>query len=192
MDQFSSSLAILLQPDPGQIVGLWNTVVGGGCSLSSPGYLTGQYPYSEIPRYAFDTNKNTKYMSFGNCPTYPLIPDLSCGLNTGLQLTFGTSTPLVTSFRFTTANDIDHRDPIAITLEGSNQNQTSLCDASSWTKIYAGSSGLRDTTKRKTRGSVQLISDNLVQYRTYRLLVTEKRSYSFGVQYAEIELFGFA
>lgn len=154
MSQFSSSLAILLQPDRGQIVGLWNTAAGSRCSLSYPGYLTGQYPYNEMPSNAFDSDRSTKYMSFGSCQIFPGSPSPWCGLNTGLHLTFGTSAPLVTSFRFTTADDFEHRDPIAITLEGSNQNQSSLCSGASWTQIYAGSSGLHGTTNRKTRGSM--------------------------------------
>ncbi|CAF1091796.1 unnamed protein product [Adineta steineri] len=75
-----------------------------------------------------------------------------------------------------------------------NQKRNRLASAffagSSWTLIYSGSTGLETDPGRYTCAMVQLI-DNSIQYRSYRFLVTGKRSTSYSVQYSEVILFGY-
>jgi hypothetical protein len=172
-------------------VGLWDTIAGGNCSISTPGVGSGNFLKNETPSNALDGDPFTKYRSLGGCEEPHNASSSSCGLNTGLQFTFKIWSPLVVALKFRTANDFLERDPITISLEGSNQDASVLCRGSSWTLIYAGSSGLHDITGRWSFGTMQLMFDNVVWYRNYRLLVTSKRNVSNSVQYADVELFGY-
>ncbi len=49
---------------------------------------------------------------------------------------------MVTAFQFATANDVEGRDPLAITIEGSDADNAGKDQGGGFTLIYAGPSGL--------------------------------------------------
>ncbi|CAF5040652.1 unnamed protein product, partial [Rotaria sp. Silwood1] len=172
------------------VYGLWNTLAGGNSTLSTSGSGIGNYNPNETPDNVFDQNSTTKYNSYGVCNiTFGNAPQ--CGLNTGLYLTLQQGALLLTGIRFRTANSLPVRDPITITVEGSNQPSTALLLSSSWTLIYTGSCGLNSDPGRNSLGVTEIIPNNVVSYNSYRLLITSKRNLSSAVQYSEVELLGY-
>lgn len=86
---------------------------------------------------------------------------------------------------------IPERDPLTITIEGSNQSISALMLGSSWTLIYNGSTGLNPDPGRNNSGIIQNMSNNTSWYTSYRILVTSKRHISDAVHFGEIELLGY-
>jgi len=172
------------------VYGLWNTTAGGSSSLSTPGSGIGNYNPTQIPQNVFDQNSTTKYTSYGIC-NQSAISLLICGANTGLYLTLQRGASLLTGIRFCSAPSLPERDPITITVEGSNQPSSALLLGSSWTLIYNGSSGLDSDPGRSSLGVTEIISNNVVWYQSYRLLIISKRNMSNAVQYSEVELLGY-
>src|SRR5690242_10728463 len=80
---------------------------------------------------AIDDITTTKYLNFDK-------------VNTGLITTPVTNGPstLVSAIRFTTANDHPERDPLTVTLEGTQDASATTNPNSAWTLIYSGTSGL--------------------------------------------------
>lgn len=130
----------------------------------------------------------TKYLSFGACSATQYV-DI-CGLNTGFYLTLQRGASLVVGLQVCTANDGYTRDPLTVTLEGSNQSGIELTFGTSWTLIYDESCDLYTNVERYTCGDIQYF-DNSLQYTNYRFLVTSKRMNSNAVQYSEVKLFGY-
>ncbi|CAF1486566.1 unnamed protein product [Rotaria sp. Silwood1] len=177
-------------------IGVYNTIAGGDSTLATPGTEIGQYPANpnmETPAQAFDGNVNTKYTSFGRCKLSNCrsgSASNNCGLNTGLYLTLQRGATLVVGLQLSTGNDYPQRDPLMITLEGSNQSGINLTLGSSWTLIYSGTSGLATDPGRKKPGSIVFFSNSL-QYTSYRFLIAASRAPDCSVQYSELKLFGF-
>jgi len=93
---------------------------------------------------------------------------------------------------FTTANDAANRDPITVTLEGSNETSIDMLQmASSWTLIYNGSTGISATVDpgRNTYVTPQNFT-NTKAFVSYRLLVTSQRGADIGTQYSEAQILG--
>lgn len=155
---------------------------------ATPGSNPGNYPPAESPNNAIDNNATTKYISYGSCADseYNYI----CGLNTGFYLTLRRGASVAVGFQICTANDFSTRDPLTVTLEGSNQPDTNLTLGTSWTLIYSGSSGLETYLNRSMWGPGRYFS-NSIQYTSYRFLVTSKRSAVNSVQYSDVQFFGF-
>jgi hypothetical protein len=171
------------------IYGLWNTTAGGDSNAATAGSGVGNYVAAESPPNAFDLNTATKYNSYGPCTASSAF-SVACGLNTGAYFTPSGGSSLLQSLRFCTANDSPNRDPITVTVEGSNQPSSALTFGSSWSLIYNGSTGLDTDPGRYTYGITQNIS-NSVWYLSYRILVTSKRNVEDSVQYAEVQLIGY-
>ncbi|CAF1669271.1 unnamed protein product, partial [Adineta ricciae] len=167
----------------GTIAGVYNTSVDGDSTAATPGYGVGQYSASETPGDACDNDASTKYVNFGSCT----ISDnnTQCGLNTGLHFELQRGSAVVRALQMYTANDYSERDPLTVSLEGSNQSGSNLTLGSSWTLIYNGNSGLQNDPGRRSGGSIQQIN-NTISYRSYRFLVSGKRSTSDSVQYSEL------
>ncbi|CAF4866137.1 unnamed protein product, partial [Rotaria sp. Silwood1] len=113
------------------------------------------------------------------------------GVGTGFYVTPAISNASITiSLLFATANDSPNRDPITVTLEGSNAN--ALDNGSSWALIYSGSTGISHTADpgRMVYVTRQNFS-NTIAYRSYRLLVTSQRAPEWGVQYSEAQIIGY-
>ena len=88
-------------------------------------------------------------------------------------------------------NDQPPRDPLTVTIEGSNEPTSALILGSSWTLIYNGSTGLDTDPGRYNFGVIQNLTNNLVWYKSYRFLFISKRNSSDAIQYGEVELYGY-
>jgi hypothetical protein len=176
----------ITQPDD-SIFGIYNTTAG-----QSTGGLNGRFSVlAEEPPMAIDGLLTTKYLNFGNNGSGSA--NLSqAGINTGFYVTPNISNAsVVCGLLFGTAMDNPLRDPIAVTLEGTNS--TALNSSSTWTLIYSGPTGIDpvNTPNRSTYGTLQVFS-NTIAYQSYRLLITAQRSgYSNAVQYSEAQLMGY-
>lgn len=169
------------------IIGLWKTVAGGDGTQSTPGNRAGGYFTGQGPLQALDGNTTTRYTSYGRCNQTEA--DLDCGEDTGLHLTLLQGPTILKAFRFLKTEGYIPRDPMTVTIEGSNQTSSALMFGSVWTLIYNGSSGIGTNTTRSTYGLTQLLPNNHVAYSSYRLLVTSKRRNETCTSYAELELF---
>jgi hypothetical protein len=167
--------------------GVYNTHAGGDSAAAMPGLGDGRYPLMESPNKACDNNTNTKYLSFGLCETSNTTNN--CGVDTGLYLTLERDASLVLGLQVCTAGDYVERDPLTVTLEGSNQTGIELTLGTSWTLIYRGASGLLLDLCRKDCGEIQYFP-NSIWYTSYRFLIDSKRMTENSVQYSELQLFG--
>jgi len=171
------------------ITGIYDTVAGGDSTLENVGGNTaGCYPANESPDKAIDGNTGTKYLAYGNFNSSGT--GTPGGVNTGLYFTLG-SAVTVNAIQFATANDDARRDPLTITLEGSNQT-SNLNLGTSWTTIYSGITGLYDyasnETGRNTYGDIKSIN-NTQSFASYRILITGVRDDTAGMmQFSEVKL----
>lgn len=170
------------------VYGLWNTTVFGDGTLATSDSPIVNYVGYEGPKYALDKDRLTKYVNFGNCTVG--TSQLDCGLNTGFYLTPQQGATLLLGIQFTTASDDSSRDPLSITIEGSNATSSALMLGTSWSLIYHSSTGLDMDPGRTMDGTFQCIFVNKNWYTSYRVLVASKRGESNSVQYAEVVLFG--
>ncbi|CAF0976075.1 unnamed protein product [Adineta steineri] len=170
------------------IYGIHGTKINQDSQASGPGSSSGHYLTDQSPANACDGDTSTKYLHFGWCQSGQW--EAHCGLDTGFYLELRRGASLVTGLQICTANDFPERDPLTVSLEGSNQSGSSLTLGSSWTLIYNGPSGLEKDPGRLTCGIMQLTS-NSIQYKSYRFLVYSKRGAANGVQYSELKLFGY-
>ncbi|CAF3697369.1 unnamed protein product [Adineta steineri] len=177
---------ISLKSTAGVVYGVHDTRIShdSRAAQSGPGIV--EYPKEEPPAYACDGDTSTKYLNFAPC----LYSEnsIQCGLHTGFYLELKGNASLVTRLQICTADDFPARDPLTVSLEGSNHSGSNLTLGSSWALIYNGSSGLEDDPGRRTCGIIQLIN-NSIQYTSYRFLVSSKRSSESSVQYSELKLF---
>jgi hypothetical protein len=167
---------------------VWNTTAGGDSNAASPGSGVGNYVAAENSSNAFDLNPATKYNSYGPRTSASAFSD-ACDVNTGAYFTPSGGSSLLQSIQFCAANDSPNRDPLTVTVEGSNGPSSALTFGSSWSLIYNGSTGLDTDPGRTTYGIIQNIS-NSVWYLSYRVLVTSKRDIEDSCQYAEVHLVG--
>jgi hypothetical protein len=174
------------------LVGIWNTIAGGDSLFVTQGPSSGQYPVAaEGPASAHDFDVSTKYNSYGSANVSIALP--KAGVGTGFYVTMDVGACVVTSIQFATANDAPTRDPITMTLEGSNVVNTSLLSkGSSWTLIYSGPTGISNTTipNRSTYVDPQNFT-NTVRYTSYRFIMTSQRSSDTNLQYSEAHLLGY-
>ncbi len=105
-----------------------------GATATNPG---GANPVGEEPDKGIDNNTSTKFLdysgnggSLGSVISWKLVVDFS-------------SRRTVDAFRFCTANDVDGRDPVRWTMEGSNDNVN-------WRTIHTQSTDAAVTTSRLT------------------------------------------
>jgi len=115
----------------------------------------------------------------------------TCGINTGFYVILQRGAVVMEGLQFCTGNDNPPRDPITMTLEGSNQTGSALMLGSSWSLIYNGSCGLDVDPGRESLGQIQTFSNNFIAYSSYRILITSKRGSDYAFQYSEMELFGY-
>lgn len=100
------------------ITGLYNTAVG-----QSTGGKDGKYTTNnEYPPQAIDNSTSTKYINLGSNGAAGVrmpYPDV----DTSFYVTPSISnTSIAVALRFATGNDNPDRDPITVTLEGTNSN----------------------------------------------------------------------
>ncbi|CAF3482514.1 unnamed protein product [Rotaria socialis] len=175
------------------VYAVWNTTAGSTSNLASSGTGIGKYYPQQGPGNLFDRNTNTKYVSFGDCNNIT-AGSPTCAQNTGFYLTPQRGASLLVAFRFATAESYPQRDPLMITLEGSNSNSTELTRGSSWTLLYNGSCGISTNQIRLTYGSTQWLPKTPAWYSSYRFLVNLAMNNGISIpfiQYSEVELFGY-
>ena len=111
-----------------------------GATCTNPG---GSNPAGEEPTKANDGSVLTKWLDrSGN----GVVGGIDTGLTKSWKLVidFGASTrKAADAFRYATANDVDGRDPVRWTLEGSNDN-------TNWSTLHTQSSDASITTDRQT------------------------------------------
>ncbi|CAF1088951.1 unnamed protein product [Adineta ricciae] len=170
------------------VKGVHHTVMGGSSMEAGAGDDSGHYLPYNTPAKACDNDLTTKYVSFGPCYLYK-DGDM-CGLNTGFYLELQHGPTIVNALRICTANDSAERDPTVVSLEGSHISGIPLIRGTSWTPLYKGASGLEKDPGRSKCGPIQHF-DNAIKYKSYRFLVSGKRSVSNSVQYSEVQLYKF-
>ncbi|MEO6569651.1 MAG: hypothetical protein ABIO94_12875 [Opitutaceae bacterium] len=177
----SDQKSVLTSTD--KVVGLKQTAKAKPNVLSAPGDYGGD-GNDEPPASAIDGDTNTKY--FNHVQDGTETP----GVNTGLVVTPTAGPTIVTAIQFAAANDVEGRDPVKITLEGSNDPKATEAGAKDFAVVYEGPSGLEIDPGRTTFGKV-ITFDNKVAYQSYRLLITATRATDAdSTQYAEVKLLG--
>ena len=185
---FSITIGLsLFNSTNGTVHGVWNTSAGLDSYPSSAGFSSGNYWPNSSPRAAFDNNLTSLYISYGACNVS--VSFTTCGRDTGLYLTPQWNSSLLLAFRISTGSWGIMRDPLTITIEGSNKTGSALIWGSSWILIYNGSTGLIPDPGRNARGITQKIPNNSIWFSSYRLLVTTIRGNASAVEYSEVELF---
>ncbi|RYG69985.1 glycoside hydrolase family 95 protein, partial [bacterium] len=112
------------------------------------------------------------------------------GLDTGFFIAPGAGATVVTGLRLATGNDMPDRDPLRITIEGSNAPNAREEKSDIFTLIYEGPTGLENQLERTSWGQ-PITFANTTAYKSYRVLVTQTRGERVdGVQYSEIQLLG--
>ena len=172
------------------VYGVWNTTAGADSSLSTVGSNTGNYYTGEEADNVFDNSLNSKYTSFGVCNSSAGAIAAYCGVNTGFYFTVDSSAILLAGMRFGTPAALPSRDPITLTVEGSNQTPSVLSLGTSWTLFYNGSTGLNANPGRRAYG-LRVNFTNSISYSSYRFLITSIRGVDTATQYAEVQLFGY-
>ena len=180
---------IVLNQASDRIIGLYNTTAG-----RSTGGFNGTYSsVSEFPSSAMDNSTTTKYLNFG-LTGGPGAVVYGPGIGTGFIVTPSiSSSTLARGLLFATANDVPNRDPLTVTLEGSNMVTIAALNlGSSWTLIYSGATGINPTTDpgRSAYGTRQNFP-NTIYYSSYRLLITSQRGNDSSVQYSEARILGY-
>ena len=182
----SLKAGFLLRPSD-SINAVWNTVAGGNSTTSTEGTGVGQWMSGTGPANAIDGNTATKYLNFGKLGAGESSADQ--GVGTGFYITPSRGASILTQFQMATADDVPDRDPLSITIEGSNATGTGLTLGSNWTSLYSGSSGLVTDPGRASWGEVLSIA-NSNPYTSYRLLITSQAGVANCMQYGEVAFMG--
>jgi hypothetical protein len=112
------------------------------------------------------------------------------GVDTGFVVT-PSAAGVVNAFQIATANDAEGRDPLAITIEGSDAENAGQEQGNGFTLLYEGTSGLESDPGRKSWGPCVVFA-NRTAYRSYRVLVAKIRDgLANGTQYSEFRLGAF-
>ena len=172
----------LLSPQDA-IVAIKSTVKGQPNTLATRGDFGGGDGNDELVSNAIDGNTDTKYFNKAQNGSSPP------GVGTGFVVTPKQGKAIVTGIQFATAGDAPERDPLAITLEGSNDADAQTTGAG-FVLIYEGPIGLDKDPDRSQWGTV-ITFPNTTAYKSYRVLITQTRSNTTGAtQYSEVKLIG--
>jgi beta-glucosidase len=145
------------------LVGCSKVKVCGGLTEKSHSAVTpeqrGNYPVGEEPFNVLDGKASTKYLNFGK-------------EGSGFIVTpSGMTTQTVQSFKITTANDAQERDPASWQLYGTNDTiisgDNSAGEAENWTLVDEGAVTL--PTARETVGPVVTVT-NSGSYTSYKMV----------------------
>ena len=180
-------LAVKFAVASDSVQSLWNTHAGGSGTAATPAASgAGTYYTAQSASNLFDGKLTSSFASRGNSVSGS---NAIAGLNTGFHVTIAQCHPTLVSFRLGTGTSGTERDPMNITVEGSN-GCSNLLTCGSWMKIYEGSSGLENTLSRSTFG-MNVSIPTPASYASYRFLVTAKRNSGIYVTYTEVELYGY-
>lgn len=169
------------------IVALKETTKGRPNILAESGDYGGVSGNEELVSQAIDDNIRTKY--FNKAADDAGSP----GVGTGFVVKPHLGATLITGIQFCTANDAPERDPLSITIEGSNTDGADKAKAKDFTLIYKGQAGLTKDPDRGFWGQA-ITFTNTESYKYYRVLVTQVRGgdSADAVQFAEVRLVGAA
>jgi hypothetical protein len=162
--------------------GVKQTVKGGPTTFTMDGDYGGDGT-QEPPANALDGDPASKY--FCHVQNGTKAP----GVDTGLLITPKMGSSIVTGLEFYTGSDMPDRDPMTVTLEGSNDPKAATEGFKDFTLIYEGTSGL-DSEPDRGKAGTQVNFSNSTAYKTYRLLITKTRSTTDATQYGEVIFYG--
>jgi hypothetical protein len=194
----SNALAQLITAPGDPITGIWQTTVGGDSTTSTAGTgSAGQYPAGEPPAAAIDgryqnlpaPNGATKYLNFGTGGGSG-VSAITKGVGTGFFVTPVLGPSIVTGIQIATANDAPERDPLTVSLEGSNATGAALEMGSSWTVINPSINLGIDTNPGRYTLAPAVTFANTTPYTSYRVLVQTQRASANSTQYGELNLLG--
>jgi len=180
---FVTTIAIADITAPGNpIVGVAATSGSSTSTLTTIGTAPGanNSPAQEQASNAIDDNTVTKFLNFQET-------------NCGFIVTPQPAGSLVTGFQIRSANDAPERDPLTVTLEGTDDLNATTTLNSTWTQIYSGVSGLAVDPGRTSLGA-QINFTNVNSFKSYRFLVASVRNGATAnsTQLTELELIGFS
>jgi alpha-L-fucosidase 2 len=171
LGQANPSAKNILDPKD-MVVAIKNTVKSG------PNVMIDQDDCIETETVSriLDGNTGSKHYNKGNQAGFVVLPGLGASVVTGI--------------RFFTGNDVPGRDPLMITIEGSNASNATCSGSAEFSLIYEGPSGLESQLERRSWGqTVQF--ENSTAYTSYRVLISQTRGgQGTGTQYGEVELLG--
>ncbi|UJR12199.1 hypothetical protein I4U23_016376 [Adineta vaga] len=169
------------------VYSIWNTTAGGDSVFAIAGGVSGSYWGTQPPAKAFDGILTTGYCNHGVCNS--TSGRMVCGEKTGFYLKMSSTPKILAAFQIGACSEVGgrSRDPMTITIEGSNLNGSVLTLGSSWTLIYNGTSGLITDPGRAAWGKLQVLSNPSIPFASYRLLVTSKQGTGTCVSYSEVQ-----
>ena len=156
------------------------TVAGNPNTLAVSGT---DFSATESAANVKDGNTSTKYYNTGQDGSNPP------GIDTGFVITPRLGYTVVNGFQFATANDVPDRDPLAITIEGSNVTNADQAGGNGFSLIWQGPTSFNQDPGRYTWGQLYNFV-NTIGFKSYRVLVTALRGSGGGAQYSEVRLFG--
>ncbi|CAF4268364.1 unnamed protein product, partial [Rotaria magnacalcarata] len=176
-----------LNVQPGTVYAVWNTFAGGISTLATESSTgSGTYFTGKSPNNLFDDKLSTIYSARGFSSSGV---NLYAGLGTGFYMTVAQCQPVLLGFQFGHAYNLSEREPLTVTVEGTNC--VNLLSCLSWTLLYTGSTGLDIQVNSSQYGKYQSISNSVI-YNSYRFLTTSKRNSSNFISYSEVQLFGYS
>lgn len=158
------------------IISIYNTIAG-----KTIGGFNGTYnDSSNGPHSAIDNNLGTTYLNMAQR-----------GVNTGFVVVPSISNSTV-ACRIQFAGARYHqRNPLTVTLEGSNvATIDALIIHSNWTLLYNGSTGIPPNATGFKFYDAQIFK-NTKSFRSYRLLITSTGGSSLGAEYSEARIIGY-
>ncbi|CAF3733858.1 unnamed protein product [Adineta steineri] len=169
------------------VYNIWNTTAGGSSVYAVSGYSVGSYWPAGSGQTAFDGDLTTALCSYGTCDFTG--SSQSCGEKTGFYLTMNGGSKILAGFQMSSSSVTWSRvrDPMVITIEGSNLNGSALTLGSSWALIYNGSAGFITDPGRAASGILQSISNPSIAFASYRLLVTLKEGGDSCPSFSELQ-----
>ena len=190
----SSAHAVQITSAGDPITGISATAIGGDSTAATAGTGANQYPAGEPPTSAIDqkyqqpyTSAGTKYLNFGAGASN--VTSATKGVGTGFYVTPAAGASIANAIQVATANDAAERDPLTVSIEGSNATGAALDLGSNWTLIAAlVNLGIDAETPRYTQGPVVSFA-NTTAFTSYRVLVQSHRGVANSVQYGEMNLF---
>ncbi|CAF1153605.1 unnamed protein product [Adineta ricciae] len=165
---------------------VWCIETGGDSFPLTAGCGREQYLPHEGPQNVFDLSLDTKYLCFGKFTARHDCNEKEW-FRAGFNVTPSRGITCALGFSFSTSNDFPERDPVMITIEGSNEGDPR--QGSSWTLIYDGLSGIEEDPGRKSCGVEKYISNDK-WFTSYRVLVTHTRAACNCCQYSQFFFFG--
>ncbi len=160
-----------------RIVALKRTTGGGPNVLAVAGEFGGLPANEQVVGNLIDGDLYTKHFNSAS------------PVGAGFVVTPRSGRAVIRAFRIATANDLESRDPLALTIEGSNAPDAAAAGASGFHLLYEGPCGLERDPGRNAWGE-QVSFPNGTAYKSYRILVTKTRGeHPDAVQFSEIGLF---